>query len=152
MATYQTLCQHADPSRCRACRYTHHATSLLDVDGILVESSSTVGILVHLTNLQDVVKSIKGNLQYRNMSFDIAKALRVTRTRTWMILLSIDFRRSHKGLITPCWTMYLICEGSAKAPEVAFEMAQQASFLVLKSAFCSRLMRGGMMLLKEIAL
>jgi hypothetical protein len=31
-------------------------------------------------------------------------------------------------------------------------MAQQASFLVLKSAFCSRLMRGGMMLLKEIAL
>jgi hypothetical protein len=66
-----------------------------------------------------------------------------------MILLSIDFKRSHKGLITPWLTMYLICEGSAKAPDVAFEMAQQASFFVLKSAFCSRLMRGGMMLLEN---
>lgn len=43
--------------------------------------------------------------------------------------------------------MYLICEGSAKAPEVALEIAQHASFLVLKSAFWRMLMRGGMMLL-----
>lgn len=44
--------------------------------------------------------------------------------------------------------MYLICEGSAKAPEVALEIAQHASFFVLKSAFCKMLIRGGMMLLQ----
>ena len=49
--------------------------------------------------------------------------------------------------MTPCETMYLICEGSAKAPEVALEIAQHASFLVLKSAFWRMLMRGGTMLL-----
>lgn len=66
-----------------------------------------------------------------------------------MILLSIDLSRSHNGLMTPWETMYLICEGSAKAPEVALEIAQHASFLVLKSAFCRMLIRGGMMLLYE---
>jgi hypothetical protein len=41
---------------------THHATGLLDKDGVLVESSGTVGILVHFTDLQNVVQSVKGNL------------------------------------------------------------------------------------------
>jgi len=66
---------------------------------------------------------------------------------TWMILLSMEFRRSHIGLMQPCVTRYRIWFGSCSPPEVAFEIAQHASFLVLKSAFWRMLSRGGMMLL-----
>src|SRR5258708_37323634 len=45
----------------------------------------------------------------------------------------------------PWPTRYRICEGSSSPPDVAFEIAQQASFFVLKSAFCRILISGGMM-------
>jgi hypothetical protein len=35
--------------------HTHHATSLLDEDGVLVETAGTTLILVHLSDLQDVL-------------------------------------------------------------------------------------------------
>jgi len=66
---------------------------------------------------------------------------------TWIILLSMELSRSHIGLMQPWETRYRIWLGSWSPPEVAFEMAQQASFLVLKSAFCRMLIKGGMTLL-----
>ena len=39
-----------------------HASSLLDVNGVLVDGSGARGLLVHLADLQDVVQTIERNL------------------------------------------------------------------------------------------
>jgi hypothetical protein len=89
---------------------TNHATSFLDVHRISVEGTSSLGFLVQLADLQDVIKTVKRNLWNQvTVSLDrlfwtAARSL----VLTWMILLSIDFKRSHKGLITPWLTMYRI--------------------------------------------
>mmetsp|Transcript_9395 Transcript_9395/g.32692 ORF Transcript_9395/g.32692 Transcript_9395/m.32692 type:complete len:213 (+) Transcript_9395:258-896(+) len=57
--------------------------------------------------------------------------------------------RSHSGLMHDCDTRYLICW--CVPPEVAFEMAHAASFLMSNSAVSSRWMSGGTMLASTMA-
>lgn len=39
-----------------------HTSSFLDVDGILVDGTGTGHLLVHLTDLQDVLQTVEGDL------------------------------------------------------------------------------------------
>lgn len=39
-----------------------HASGLLDEDGILVDGTGSGHLLVHLTDLQDVLQTVKGDL------------------------------------------------------------------------------------------
>lgn len=77
----------------------NHASSFLDEHSVLVHSAGTRHLLVHLTDLQDVLQTVKGDLRYDRCQFIVRS--RQEAALTWMILLSIDLSRSHNGLITP---------------------------------------------------
>lgn len=92
-----------------------------NVKSILVHGK-TILLLVKLANLENIFQAIQRNL--------------ITR-------LSGLTSMSQRGFMQPWLTMYLICSGLARPPDVALEMAQQASFLVLKSEDERSWMSGG---------
>ena len=91
---------------------------------------------------RDVAYSFRPSLLRSN--WPIFKMFSSPSSATVTIRGSWNCRRSHSGLMQPCVTRYLICAGVP--PDVAFEMAHAASFLMSNSAVCSSSSSGGMML------
>lgn len=138
---------------------------LLDEAAVRVDAGAVVLLLgLLLAEPQDVLQAVQGHLddlgvhhrQQIAQGLDAAQvhqvSARTTARRDGSLAAVSEALSNFIGVLTEsptrhptaAWESNLICSGVP--PDVAFVMAQAASFLVLNSAFCRISMRTGKML------